>query len=284
MDSKIILSRMRRSYFFMIGLCCLILVLCACYFGPSFLKWDYETNSLIDRFAAPDGFLKGLDGHILGTDALGRDQLVRVLIGGQNSIRLALTVVALQAVLGSVLGTVAGYFGGLIDIFIMRICDVLLTMPTMILAISVMAILGPSQRNLILVMTLTSWVQLCKVTRNNVRVVKQQDFVSASKVLGAKGLHIMFTQVFPNVTTNIIIITSQRLGVTILLESALSYLNLGIQPPMPSWGNMIASGRIYLTTQPWLILVPGFALMLAVLSFNFLGDGIRDVLDTKRKV
>ena len=283
MNKKILLSRMRRSYFFRVGLICFITVVAVCYLLPLFIKWDPTANALRDRFLPPEYFKNGLNGHILGTDQLGRDVLARLLLGGQYSFRLAVFVVFLQTVIGTVLGIVAGYFGGWVDTVVMRACDAMMAMPSLILAICVMAILGPSMRNLVIVLTFSGWVQLCKITRNNVRVVKQQEFVLASKALGAKGGHIMFRQIFPNVTTNIIIISSQRIGLVILLESSLSFLNLGIQAPAPSWGNMIAAGRMYLTTQPWLIVVPGIALMMSVLSFNFLGDGIRDVLDTKRK-
>jgi peptide/nickel transport system permease protein len=165
----------------------------------------------------------------------------------------------------------------------MRTCDVFLAIPNLILAIAVMAVLGPNTFNLVMVLTFSGWVQLCKVIRNNVMVIKKQEFVQASKALGAKGFHIMFRQIFPNVTTNMLIIGSQRFGITILLESTLSFLNLGVQPPAPSWGNMISAGRQYLATQSWVVLAPGFALMLTVLAFNFLGDGLRDVLDPKRK-
>ena len=284
MKKKILFSRMRRSYFFMTGIICLFIIFIACYLLPQFVHWNPTATSLTERFMAPEGFGNGLNGHVFGTDSLGRDILARILIGGQYSILLAFTATIMITIIGSVLGTVAGYFGGWVDVVIMRACETVLSMPSLILAIAIMAILGPSTRNLILVLTISGWVQICKVTRNNVRVVKQQEFVLASKALGAKGLHIMFKQIFPNVTTQIIILTSQRIGGVILLESALSYLNLGIQAPWPSWGNMIADGRVYLTTQPWMIIVPGCALMMAVLSFNFIGDGIRDVLDTKRKI
>ena len=284
MDKNILLSRMNRSYFFRIGIIGIIFIFIACYLLPMLLPWDPIATEITMRFRPPEGLQNGLQGHIFGTDHLGRDVLMRLLIGGQYSFRLAFFVVVLQMSIGTVLGLVSGYVGGWVDQVIMRACDTVLSIPGMVLAIAVMAILGTSTRNLILVMTISGWVQLCKVTRNNVRVVKQQEFVSASKILGAKLPHIMFTQIFPNVTTNIIILSSQRIGMTIIMESSLSYLNLGIQAPAPSWGNMISTGRQFLTTQPWLILVPGFALMMSVLSFNFLGDGLRDILDTKRKI
>ncbi|MDR1203887.1 MAG: ABC transporter permease [Peptococcaceae bacterium] len=275
---------MRKSYFFMIGVVGIVLIFAICYLVPLFVHWDPEKNSLLDRLFPPEGFARGLEGHVFGTDALGRDVLSRILIGGQYSFRLAFMVVVLQMVIGTVLGILSGYLGGWADIIIMRACDAIMSMPTLIMAIAVLAVLGPSTQNLVLVLTLSGWIQLCKVVRNNVRVVKRQEFVLASRDLGAKLSHIMFSQILPNVTTNIIIIASQRLGFLIIMEASLSFLGLGIQPPAPSWGNMISAGRQYMTTQPWLILVPGFALMLAVLSFNFLGDGIRDVLDPKRKM
>ena len=284
MDKRILIGRMKRSYFFRIGVVGIIFIFIACYIGPLFIEWDPIKTSIDGRFLPPEGFARGFKGHILGTDQLGRDVLIRLLIGGQYSFRLAFFVVFFQTCIGTFMGILSGYVGGWIDIVIMRACDMLMSIPGLIMSIAVIAILGQSTINLIIVMTISSWVQLCKVTRNNVRVVKQMEFVSASKVLGAGLGRIMFKQILPNCTTNIIILSSQRIGHTIIMEASLSYLNLGIKPPAPSWGNMISQGRTFLTTQPWLILVPGFTLMLAVLSFNFLGDGIRDILDTKRKI
>ena len=270
--------------FFMTGLVCVGVILIACFLVPLLIDWNPVANSLTDRFIAPEGLVNGLKGHVFGTDQLGRDVLIRLLVGGQYSLRIAFIAVVLQTIIGVILGILSGYFGKWVDVVIMRTCDAVMAMPSLILAIAVMAVLGPTEKNLVIVLTVSGWVQLCKVTRNNVRIVKRQEFVLASKALGAKGGHIMFSQIFPNTTTSMIIIGSQRFGMMILLEASLSFLNLGIQAPAPSWGNMISAGRTYLTTQPWLILAPGIALMLSVLAFNFLGDGIRDVLDTKRKV
>ena len=284
MDKRVILNRMRRNPFFVVGSIAAVVVVVLLVFGPALLHFDPEANSLSERFLPPEGFANGLDGHILGTDQLGRDVLIRLLIGGRYSLAIAFAVVALQVVVGTILGILAGYFGGIVDAIIMHACEVFLAIPNLILAIAIMAILGPSLVNLIAVLTFSGWVNCCKVTRNNVRVIKNQEFVKASRALGAGGFHIMFRQIFPNVTTHIIILASQRIGMTIIIEAALSFLQLGIQPPTPSWGNMIAAGRMYMTTQPWLVFAPGIALMIAALAFNFLGDGIRDVLDPKRTV
>ena len=284
MNLKIVLSRMRKSYFFIIGAFLLVFLVLICYIGPLFLPWDYQTNVLSDRFMAPEWFSRGLEGHILGTDSLGRDILTRILIGGQNSFRISLVAVILTAVIGVVLGLISGYYGGWVDSVIMRLVDVLQALPTLILAIAVIAILGNSEPVLLAVMIFSGWAMSCKIVRNTVKVVMHQEFISASKVLGASPTHIMFRQVFPNTTTYIIISTSQRLGTMIMLEAALSFLQVGIMPPKPSWGNMISSGRQYLLTQPWMIIWPGIVLSLAILAFCFLGDGVRDVLDTKLKV
>lgn len=282
MDRQIILNRMRRNPFFMIGSISALFVLVLIVFGPMFLHFDPIANSLSEIFIAPEWFSKGLESHVLGTDQMGRDVFIRLLIGGRYSLSIAFTVVLLELLIGTLLGLVAGYFGGWIDSVIMRACDAFLAIPNLILAIAVMAVMGKSVTNLILVLTFAGWVRACKLTRNNVSVMKKQEFVHASKVLGAGNLHIIFKQIFPNVTTHIIILGSQRIGQIIIIEAALSFLQVGIQAPTPSWGNMIAIGRDYMTTQPWMVFAPGLALMLAATAFNFLGDGLRDVLDPKR--
>ena len=282
MDKKIIIHRILKSKFFMIGAVVVCLIVLASVFSPWIVQFNPIENSLRDRLQAPEGFAKGLSGHILGTDQLGRDMFSRLLIGSRYSLSIALVVVLLAALLGTILGILSGYFGGIIDVLIMRLCDLFMAIPNMVLAIAVMAILGPSIFNLVAVLVITGWVQYCKVTRNNVMVIKNVEFVKASQALGASRIHIMINQIFPNVTTQLIIMISQQFGFTILLEAALSFLSLGVQPPTPSWGNMIANGRDYMQTCPWLVFAPGIALMITVLAFNFLGDGVRDVLDPKK--
>ncbi len=284
MDRQVILNRMRKNPFFVVGSIAAVIVILLTVFSPLLVQFDPNLNSLSERFMAPEGFSRGFQGHILGTDQLGRDVFTRLLLGGRYSLAIACCVVLLQTLVGTILGILAGYFGGVLDAVIMRACEVFMAIPNLILAIAIMSVLGASIVNLILVLTFSGWVNCCKVTRNNVRVIKNQEFVKASRALGAGGFHIMFRQIFPNVTTHIIILASQRIGMTIIIEAALSFLQLGIQPPTPSWGNMIAAGRMYMTTQPWLVFAPGIALMFAALAFNFLGDGIRDVLDPKRTV
>lgn len=282
MDKKLMLKRMWKSKFFMVGFSVATFIIIISILAPFIVRFDPVANSLAERLVAPEWFSKGMNGHIFGTDEMGRDVFTRLLVGSRHSLAIAAIVVFFAVIIGTILGIISGYFGGIIDTIIMRICDVFLAVPNMIMAIVVMAIMGPSISNLIVVLILTGWVQYCKLTRNNVLVIKNMEFVHASKVLGASQWSIMFKQIFPNVTTQLLILLSQQFGFTILLEAALSFLSLGIQPPTPSWGNMISNGRKYIATSPWLSFAPGGALMLIVLAFNFLGDGLRDVLDPKR--
>ncbi len=282
MERKIIIQRMLRSKFFMVGAITAILIIILSVFSPLIVQFDPVTNSLKDRLIAPEFLSNGLKGHVFGTDDLGRDVFSRLLLGSRYSLFIAAVVVFCAGIIGTILGAISGYFGGIIDTIIMRACDIMMAIPNLVLAIAVMAILGANMFNMIIVMIITTWVQYCKVTRNNVMVMKNQEFVKASMVMGASHRHIMFKQIFPNVTTQLIILISQQFGWTILQEASLSFLSLGVQAPTPSWGNMIADGRNFLITSPWLVFAPGIALMITVLAFNFLGDGLRDVLDPKR--
>lgn len=284
MDKKILLRRMRHSTFFLVGAIVGISILLICFLSPLYVQFDPIKNSVSEKFLAPEYFSRGLSGHILGTDNMGRDVFTRLVMGGRTSLSIALVVVILQILIGLTLGILAGYFGGIIDMLIMRACEIVLAVPNLILAIAVMAVLGPKITNLVVVLVFSGWVHVCKVTRNNVRIIKTQEFVHASIVMGGSGWHIMFRQILPNVMTHILIIGSQRFGDAILVEASLSFLSLAIRPPTPAWGNMIAAGRQFMATYPWMVFAPGIALMLTVLSFNFLGDGLRDILDPKRRV
>lgn len=282
MNKKLILKRMVKSKFFLIGFIVVVFIVLTSVFSPLIIQYNPDQNMLTEKLMPPEGLAKGIGGHILGTDQMGRDIFSRLLTGSRYSLLIAFLVVSISSVFGIAMGIMAGYFGKKADSVIMRICDVFLSIPNMVLAISVMAVLGTNMRNLVTVLIISNWVQYCKITRNNVLVIRNMEFVHASKVLGSSTVKIMFKQIFPNITTPMLITISQQFGQTIMLEAALSFLNLGIQPPTPSWGNMIANGRSYLATCPWMVFAPGIALMLTVLAFNFLGDGLRDVLDPKR--
>ena len=284
MHPKIILNRMLHNPFFVIGLIAATIIILLTFIAPELTKYDPIMNSLTDRFLPPEYFANGLDGHVFGTDNLGRDIFSMLFYGARTSLYIAFFSAALCIIVGTVLGMVAGFYGRWVDTLVMRACDVLVAFPTLVFGIVVLALFGSSVFNLVLVIGLTTWMNICKVIRNNVRVAAKMDYINASRALGAKSGHIIFTQILPNVTTNIIVLGSQRITYVILLQANFAFLGLGILPPAPSWGHMIASGRTYLTVYPWMAFVPGVALMITAVAFNFLGDGLRDVLDPKRTV
>ena len=284
MNGKIILNRMRKNPFFMVGTITSIFILVVVLLTPVLAQYDPIKNSLPEKFLPPEYFAHGLLGHVFGTDQMGRDIFSRMLYGARTTFIIAFAAAAITITVGVVLGLLSGFFGGIVDTIIMRACDVISAVPTLILGIVVLSLFGSNMVNLIFVLGFTRWVRICKVTRNNVRVAAKMDFVNASRILGAKSNHIIFRQIFPNVTTNIIIQGSQQIGSLILAQATFAFLGLGVLPPAPSWGHMIASGRNYLTVYPWMALVPGIALMITAVAFNFLGDGLRDVLDPKRTV
>jgi peptide/nickel transport system permease protein len=284
MNGKIIWNRMIHNPFFMVGAIAGIIILLLTLFTPFLTDYDPIANSLTQRFVAPQYLSEGMSNHVFGTDQLGRDILARLLYGARISFFISFIASAMCIIIGVVLGLLAGYFGGILDTIVMRVCDVVSAIPTIVLGIVVLSLFGSSIANLIGVLAITRWIRICKVTRNNVRVATKMDYINASRVLGAKSGHIIFKQIFPNVTTNIIILGSQLIGGLILTQAIFAFLGLGVLPPAPSWGHMIASGRNYLTVYPWMALVPGFALMVTAVAFNFLGDGLRDVLDPKRTV
>ncbi len=283
MKKRILLRRILHSPQFVIGFIIVLTVVLISIFAEQLAPMNENFNHIKDRFLAPQGlgaYWSG--GYVLGTDELGRDILSRVLIGSKISLKIACISTVCVAVIGTLLGIFAGYFGGVIDDIVMRATEVTMAIPSMTLGIVIMAIFGPSITNLIFVMIITSWKSFAKVSRNQVMVMRNREFVQASRALGGSEWHIMMTQIMPNVTTPLLIQLSGTFGGVILTEAGLSYLYLGVQLPEPSWGNMIAGGRTYLAAYPWMVIVPGVALMITVLGFNFLGDGLRDVLDPKQ--
>ena len=283
MSKNITLRSFLRSKFFIIGGIIVLIICLLSIFSNSIVRFDPTIPDFDNRFTPPQWFTKGLDGHILGTDSMGRDMLTRLLVGSQYSLVVALISVIASAAIGVLLGLIAGYYGGWIDTLIMRFGDIQLSIPSLMLAITIVAVVGPNLVNLVVVLIFTSWVGYARLIRSVVQIVVKSEFVSASRVLGAGNIWIMFRQVFPNVLTPLIVQASQGFGSMILIEAALSFLGLGVQPPTPSWGVMIANGRESLQAAPWTVLVPGIMLMITVLAFNFLGDGVRDALDPKMR-
>ena len=275
--------RVLRSKYFMIGLILVLLLSLCIIFGPMVIPFDSGKMKLSEKLLPPEGLSRGLQGHILGTDALGRDVMVRLCEGGRVSFLIAIIASTAGAIVGTILGLCAGYLNRTADTIIMRTADVQSGINTTLLAIVVVSMLGASVTNLIIVMTITSWVNFARIVRSGVLQTRKKEFISASYVLGASKWHIMFTQILPNVSTSLIVMISQQFGFIILLEAALSFLGCGVPLPAPSWGTMISDGRAYIATAPWVVIAPGLALMITVMAFNFLGDGVRDVLDPKMR-
>lgn len=283
MKWKELLRRMCKSKFFIIGSILVLFIVIVSLIAPGIVVHDPIKADLKMRLLQPEFFSNGWSGHVLGTDQLGQDVLTRLLIGSRSSLFIACISVAVSGTIGTVLGIISGYYGRFVENLIMRICDIQMAIPSLILAICALAILGNTMANLIAVIIISTWVAYARLVRGNVLTIRTMEYIQASKVLGASSVRVMATQILPNVLTSLIILMSQQFGTIILMEAGLSFLGMGIPVPTPSWGAMIADGREYITTAPWVVIAPGIALMVTVLAFNFLGDGIRDVLDPKNQ-
>jgi len=221
--------------------------------------------------------------HPLGTDNIGRDMLSRILHGGQLTLAIGAAAVVLGGVVGVFLGIFAGYQGGVWDRVLMRLVDMQLAFPLMLLALIVAAALGPSVRNLILVLALTSWTRYARIVRGQVLAVREREFVQSARAIAASRWRIMLRHILPNIMTPALVVATLELARVIILEASLSFLGLGVQPPWPSWGRMLAEGRTYMASAWWIAAFPGIAIMLTVLSVNLLGDWLRDYFDPKLK-
>jgi peptide/nickel transport system permease protein len=222
--------------------------------------------------------------HLLGTDALGRDLLSRMMYGGRISLLVGLTVVGVAALIGVPLGLLSGFFGKVVDTLVMRLVDIQLAVPFILLAIAIMAVLGAGLWNVILVLGISSWVGYARIVRGAVLSLREQPFVEAARCVGLSNGRLILRHLLPNVWTPVLVLATQGVGGAILAESSLTFLGLGISPLIPTWGAMVADGRNYLTTAWWISAFPGALLTLTVLAIYFLGDGLRDVLDPRLRV
>ena len=272
------MRRVARHPMIVVGGLILAAVIVASAAAPWLTRADPLRPSFAQRLRPPQGFGAV---HPLGTDNLGRDILARVLHGGRLSLVLAATAVALAAGVGVAVGLSAGLIGGRLDDFVMRLADVQLAFPVIMLAIAIVAVIGTSAAALVGVLALSGWVLYARTVRAAVLTIRETDYVEAARTLGARNLRLIGRHILPNTLAPILVLGSSQFATMVLLESGLSFLGLGLQPPQPSWGLMLAEGRDYLSNAWWLATVPGIAISLVVLGANLLGDGLRDVLDPR---
>lgn len=255
----------------------LIVIIAACALAPFYMTVDPLDQNLLNTYARPSAE------HILGTDNLGRDILVRLLYGGRSSLAISFTGVLSGTAVGVVLGVLAGYFGGLVDTLISRLVDVLLAFPGLLLAIVVVAILGPGEQNTVVAIAIFSVPTVARMVRGEVLKIRSADYIAVCKVMGEGSARVIVRHIIPNAISQIIVNVTLQLGTAILTTSALSFLGLGVQPPAPEWGAMLSSARDVLRSYPLPAIVPGVAITLVVVCFSLVGDGMRDALDPRLK-
>jgi len=264
----------RRPSLLIVGTAIVAAAAIAALAGP-LLPMDPTAQDLSARLAGPTL------AHPLGQDELGRDILARIFAGARISFVVGITVVSVSAVVGTLFGSVAGYFGGVWDELISRVVDTLLAFPGLLLAIALVAVLGPSLRNVLLALTVIGWVGYARLVRGHVLRVREFDYVQAARALGATPLHILCRHVIPTALPIVLVQATLGMAGAIVGEASLSFLGLGVQPPTPSWGTMLNGGRAHILDAPHLTIFPGLAIAVVVLGFNFLGDGLRDWSDPK---
>jgi peptide/nickel transport system permease protein len=270
-------ARLRRSTGAMIGLVLIILLLLTA------LTADLIAPQGIDDQDLRKGLLPPSREFPLGTDEFGRDLLSRIIHGSRVSLQVAIIATSISAVVGITLGAVAGYRGGRIDYVVRSMIDVSWAFPTVLLAIFMVAVLGAGLTNVMIAVGLSYWGGFAAVVRAQVLSLREWEFITAAHAIGVKDLRIMFRHVMPNILAPVIVMATMMMADAILIEATLSFLGMGAQPPIPSWGSILAGGRNYLRLAPWVTFFPGIAIMLTVLGFNLLGDGLRDALDPRLK-
>lgn len=267
------------------GLSILSIILLAAILAPLIAPQDPEAVDPLKRLLPPFWVQpKGTLTYLLGTDAVGRDILSRIIYGARISLSVSLVSVILSSLVGVTLGLLAGYYGRWVDAVIMRIVDVQLAYPLILFAITIAAIFGASLRNLIIVLVIANWVTYTRIVRGEVLVRKRMQYVEAARVNGCRDGRIIGRHILPNVFSSVLVIFTLQVAFVLILESGLSFLGLGVEPTIPTWGSMLNEGRTYIMTAWWVETFPGLAIMLAVLGINMLGDWIRDVLDPQLRI
>jgi peptide/nickel transport system permease protein len=268
--------RFRRHRLALFGVAAILLLVLASIAGPWLIPFDQLHIDIRNRFAPP---LVG--GHLFGTDPLGRDLLVRLLMAGRISLTIGFAAMLVSTAFGTLVGISAGYYGKAIGVALMRFVDAMLCFPQIFLLLVLAAFIQPGVVTVTLIVAATSWMEVARVVQAQIRSLRERDFILAAEMLGASGRYVMFRELLPNAAGPIIVAATLTVARAILLEAYVSFLGYGIQPPLASWGNMLNNAQQYLGSAPWLAIFPGIMITLAVTSFNFVGDGLRDALDAR---
>ena len=266
------------------GLLILLLLVMVALLAPVIAPYDPLAVNIRHRLGPPAWMDGGVSSHLLGTDQVGRDLLSRVIFGGRVSLVVGVSAVLMSATIGVLLGLAAGYFAGSTDWSIMTLVNVMLTFPFVLLALAVIAVLGPNLVNMIIVLGVAGWPIYARVVRAEAMAIREREFVLAGRALGMSHLRIVFRQILPNLTSAIVVIATLQVAQVIILESFLSFLGLGIQPPTPAWGNMLGEGRLYMLNSWWIATFPGLAIFVTTLMINLMGNALRDWLDPHMKL
>jgi peptide/nickel transport system permease protein len=262
-----------------IGLVIIGLLVLVAVFAPFVAPYEPTKGALSDRLTPPAWQEGGSSAHLLGTDLLGRDTLSRLVYGARTSLAVAVLAILVSGIVGSLLGAVAGYLGGWINTIIMRAVDLAFSFPAILLAMVLAVVVGPSFFNIVFVISLVLWAEYARMARGETLKVREMDFVALAQVAGVSKTRIMMRHILPNVASSLIVLATLQVGIVIIMESSLSFLGVGVPPPTPDWGSMIAEGRSYVVTAWWLSVVPGVAIVATVLSFNLLGDTLTEILN-----
>ena len=271
------LRRSRRHGGLLLGASVLFVIVAAALAAPLIAPHDPYAQNLAQRLIPPIWHPKGSWDHVLGTDKLGRDYFSRLLFGARISLLIGLLTVVISGTIGTLLGICAGYFGGRVDAALSYVITTRLALPVVLVALASAALVGGSLQGVIIVLGLLLWDRFAVVTRSATQQIARADYVAAAQAIGCSTSRILFSEILPNILNALIVVATLEMAHAILLEAALSFLGLGVQPPLPSWGLMIAEGREHLLFEPWVIVIPGLALSILVLAVNMLGDGLRDI-------
>lgn len=274
-----VLYRMRKNRLAMISLYVLSVIVLACIFVPMFSPFSMEVTDLTRSELPPNSV------NWLGTDKIGRDLFTRLFYGGRISLGIALVVTAIQCVVGIIIGSIAGYYGGVVDAIVMRICEVFMCFPFLLMCITIAAVLGSSITVLIFTLVLLSWPSIARIVRGQILSLREQEYMEACEALGISDFKRIFKHLLPNVLAYVIVYATLGMASVILTETALSFLGLGVSPPTPTWGNMMQEARNLMAIRDkwWYWIPPGMAIFISVMCFNLLGDGLRDAIDPKLK-